>query len=590
MAIKNASDLLVYKKTTPAQPQITRIKVKSSTPLKDFTSGDEIKINNITDAAGDITDGRIDQFTANTGTHIVGSIRDQLISAANFDYTADSIGTDGVWKYVDLTNGADGPVPTLEIEEVTAEFKKGAIVIDVLQSGQSLVYQPIAYSTSASISMSTDLRDITTKDSQGWQENAKGLGSFEMSTDALWDVNNAVGVESAINDLTEGDSVDVKFSDRVRNLVTTEEVYGSTEWATTNITLTKHLEDPFGQFTAAKVKVSSAGDYRTIYYKTPIQFVEGKKIAISAYLKGISNNTSAVFKTGKYPSSGSGVNLTPISYGITGYQATVSKSAEFIHIDNLSTSEWTRVYVTYDTISGTDLDNIITSLYPSDNTTGQTTSDEIITASWQIETGTSASDYQNPTEVDCYQGKAFVNSVSIDAGVEENATYSASFTGTSELFVNGLGHELLGDPYFDGTITSAASGGGGTNYFIDPYWRMFNSNTTALSTITSGLAKVKWSNSSSTALQTYANSAVLDVMEVGKTYELNYNVSALTNASTAIDLTLSSSTNREVPLSVGSHKIRFTIPTGGVTYLELIRKGTSGDVTFDFMSLKEVFS
>ena len=80
---------------------------------------------------------------------------------------------------------------------------------------------------------------------------------------------------------------------------------------------------------------------------------------------------------------------------------------------------------------------------------GQTTADEIITASWQVETGTSASDYQNPTEVDCYQGKAFVNSVSIDAGTEENATYSASFTGTSELFVNGLGHELIGDPYFD---------------------------------------------------------------------------------------------------------------------------------------------
>ena len=51
MAIKNASDLLVYKKTSPAQPQITRIKIKSSTPLKDFTSGQNIIINNIADPA-----------------------------------------------------------------------------------------------------------------------------------------------------------------------------------------------------------------------------------------------------------------------------------------------------------------------------------------------------------------------------------------------------------------------------------------------------------------------------------------------------------------------------------------------------------
>ncbi len=579
MAIKNASDLLVYKKTSPAQPQITRIKIKSSTPIKNFTSGENIIINNITDASGDITDGRNITLTVNSGASLFQHI--SYVLRVDFGYTGDSTSTtSGAWQYIDFTNGTDGPVPTLEVVSGTAEFKKGAIVIDVIESGQSLVYQPIAYSTSASISMSTDLRDITTKDSQGWQENAKGLGSFEMSTDALWDVNNAVGVESAVNDLVSGDSVDVKFSDRVRNLVATEEVYGSSEWGATGINYTKHLEDPFGQFTAAKIAVSVAGAYRAIYYSTPIQLVEGKKVTISAYIKGTSNNTSAVFKTGKYPSSGSGVNLTPTSYGITGYQATVSViGTYFIHIDNLSTSEWTRVYVTYDAISGTDLSNITTTLYPGSSTTSQTTSDEIITASWQIETSTSATDYQNPTEVDCYQGKAFVNSVSVDAGVEDNATYSASFTGTSELFVNGLGHELLGDNYFDGEETTS-----GLDKFLVPNWKVFNSSTNATSSFP-GYAKLKWTSDAQTYLVSHTGSVNINPMVVGKEYELTYTVSTYING----DLELGSATgDPTIPVSVGTHTIRFE---ADLTYLYITRgDATSGEVGISYISLKQVFS
>ncbi len=36
-----------------------------------------------------------------------------------------------------------------------------------------------------------------------------------------------------------------------------------------------------------------------------------------------------------------------------------------------------------------------------------------------------------------YTGNALITSISIDAGVEENATYSISLTGTGELFQNG---------------------------------------------------------------------------------------------------------------------------------------------------------
>jgi hypothetical protein len=584
MAIKNATDLLVYKKTSPAQPQITRIRVKSSTPLKDVTSGDEVKINNITHAAGDIADGRIDQFTANTGTHIVGSIRDQLISPANFDYTAGSIGTDGVWKYVDLTNGADGPVPTLEIEEVTAKFKKGAIEIIVIQSGQSLVYQPIAYSTSASISMNTDLRDITTKDSEGWQENVAGVRSFEMSTDALWDVNNAVGVESAVNDLVSGDSVDIKFSDRVRNLIATEEVYGSSEWVSGNVTLTKHLEDPFGQFTAAELAVASDGAARYHYYLMPIQLIEGKKVTWSLYLKAFSATANSCLfriqldqRTGTDPS-------TPISIEKISGNGTASSITNVLKkVTGLSTSSWTRVKITTDSaVSGTDLVNLRILLYPGADFDNQTTADKVITASWQVETGTTASDYQNPTEVDCYQGKAFVNSVSIDAGVEENATYSASFTGTSELFVNGLGHELLNDNYFDGVETTV-----GLDKFLVPNWKLYNSNSSATSSFSGGVARFIWASNANTYL--IGHNGVdnnLYPMVVGKEYELTYTISTYVSG----ELTLNSatgSTNPTIPLTVGTHTIRFI---SDLTYLSIAKNGTSGEVHMSYISLKEVFS
>lgn len=45
----------------------------------------------------------------------------------------------------------------------------------------------MAHSTSANLTITRELRDITTKDSSGSQENAEGLLSFEISTDALQD-------------------------------------------------------------------------------------------------------------------------------------------------------------------------------------------------------------------------------------------------------------------------------------------------------------------------------------------------------------------------------------------------------------------
>jgi len=575
MAIQNASDLLVYKITTPAQAQVTRIKVKSSTPLNDFTSGDYLILNNITDDDGDITDGNTEGITgANTGTNVLSVIAAKL---ATFDYTATAVGTDGVWKYRDFTNGANGPVPTLEVVDGTAEFKVGAVVIDVLTSGQSEVYQPIAYSTSASLSMSTDLRDITTKDSPGWQENAKGLSSFEMSTDALWDVNNAVGVESAINDLDEGAAVDVKFSDRVRNLVDNEAVSGEGWYVSTNLDQTKHLEDPFGQYTATKYKVNTNSGSINVYQVTPIVLVEGKIPTYSIYIKGSGSCTAAWI--GVYQLSGSTTQATnPVAMKLSGAGSVGVQSGNLFPITGLSTSEWTRVQVSQTLpISGADLKRIQLNIYPGGTVGTQTTADEIIIASCQLEIGTTATDYQNPTEVNCYQGKALVNSVSVDAGTEENATYSASFTGTSELFVNGLGPELLSNTYLDGVES------GTTTRVIDG-WTIARAAANCLSNFENPGGHLEWSNTAETDLKTSGITLVAD-----KEYELTYTVSALSNANTRLKITLSSP-DYELPLTVATHTVRLKMGGPLVTSLRLQSVGASGSVTFSHISLKEVFS
>ena len=46
----------------------------------------------------------------------------------------------------------------------------------------------IAHCTSASISINMDLRDSTTKSSEGWQDNLGGLRSYELSGDAFVDI------------------------------------------------------------------------------------------------------------------------------------------------------------------------------------------------------------------------------------------------------------------------------------------------------------------------------------------------------------------------------------------------------------------
>tara|TARA_R100001463_G_scaffold101587_1_gene156057 strand:+ start:2083 stop:2490 length:408 start_codon:yes stop_codon:yes gene_type:complete len=57
-------------------------------------------------------------------------------------------------------------------------------------------YETILYATSASLSISRDLRDSTTKSSAGWQENLSGLKSWELSSDSFVNFTSATGLQS----------------------------------------------------------------------------------------------------------------------------------------------------------------------------------------------------------------------------------------------------------------------------------------------------------------------------------------------------------------------------------------------------------
>jgi len=76
----------------------------------------------------------------------------------------------------------------------------------------SVAGELMAHATSASFSISRDLRDSTTKSSAGWQENLAGLMSWEMSGDAFVDITATLAsMGDCFTVLTTGTAVEVIF-------------------------------------------------------------------------------------------------------------------------------------------------------------------------------------------------------------------------------------------------------------------------------------------------------------------------------------------------------------------------------------------
>ena len=86
MAIKNASDLLVYAKTTNPAKQVTRIYVKTTDPLEmpDGATQGNVKINNVTNGSGVVKDDVTTNNANNTAASLLSKIAGVLVTNNNY--------------------------------------------------------------------------------------------------------------------------------------------------------------------------------------------------------------------------------------------------------------------------------------------------------------------------------------------------------------------------------------------------------------------------------------------------------------------------------------------------------------------------
>ena len=209
MAIKNASDLLVYRLYPTAISQVTRIKVKTTAPLDVLGT---IKVLNSADTSGNnVAEVSVNISGTNNATNVLVNLSAQL----NNNYSSTISVEDGDYTYKDFTNDYAGDlVNDISIVNGTATIGDDAIIVEVITEGEDAAADAVAHSTSASISFNEDLRDITSKDSGGYQENAGGLRSFELSTDALQDISEDQDFHDFFSDISQRNEVSVQFSER----------------------------------------------------------------------------------------------------------------------------------------------------------------------------------------------------------------------------------------------------------------------------------------------------------------------------------------------------------------------------------------
>ena len=214
MAIINASDLLVYKKSPANVAQVTKIFCIDASPYEIIGTG-TLNILKSTDETGTETPSIITGGnTFNNATNLLARVRTVLETEGYTVSITSNVDTEG-FRFITVTNGLAGDVSTLDIVSSGGTLNDGAIVIAVITSGETNnEYEPIAHSTSASVSFNMDLRDITTKDSGGFQDNAGGLRSFELSTDALQDVNADLEFKEFFDDINSRSEITVRFSER----------------------------------------------------------------------------------------------------------------------------------------------------------------------------------------------------------------------------------------------------------------------------------------------------------------------------------------------------------------------------------------
>ena len=574
MAIQNASDLLVYAKTTDPAEQVTRVYVKTATPfeLEDGETTGKLTINNITNATGVIYDAIETIAFDNTGTDVLAKIGSVLAGGSGYGYEATTTATSGDYSYRDFTNGAVGIVPTLEVLSGTtspiATINEGDLIIEITTPGSSAIFDPVAFSTSASFSTNMDLRDVTNKDSDGWSESLAGLKSFEVSTDILQSINPDVPLDGTdfFDKLKARSLVDLSFSDRIRNIIRTNLTQSGLDgFGLSDVTQINLQDDEDGTNFASKI-TSTTTDWDRLSYTIDATRLEGKKLTWSFWVKGSGSTTTATWVMSSTPSGTAYAVTQDIGYSdeiISGdgdIEAISGSNAR--KVTGLSTSTWTRVAISLTLpINITNGDSsFLFNLYPGLAT--DQSSDSIYTCFWQIELTPEATDYQDPTDITHWQGNALVSSVSFDAGVEDNLTCSASFTGTGQIYPNGLGPELIEDTGFD-----------------DPSYWTLDPVDASLSVVEDGYAKIKTNPANDASYV-----AKLSIMNPTDFYLLEYTVAQQNTG--GIFVTDGWGTQDVlIPVTVATHKV---IIKAGISGLYLKRSNSNNDIWLSSISLKKV--
>ena len=581
MAITNASDLLVYAKTTDSVKQITRIRVLDTLPLVDFETLQELTLSNVTNASGAVFDDIPDAISNNNGDSVVGSIAAQLVQNYGYQYTDGfQTKTDGNYKYLDVTNGATGIVPTLQITSGTATLADNAVVISIETPGSSEVFDPVSFGTNASFSSTVETRDITHKDSGGFTEVMSSTKSFEISSESLQSINPDTPLDGTdfFHELKERDKVKLAFSDRIRNIIRTNltqsGVDGFSIFFAAQVEQTNLQPDPFGGNKASKIKIVTTTTFNGLQYSIPSSRIEDRFVTWTFYVKGdpnSPNNDEATF----YANNGSDLPISSVE--ILSGDGNISNltSSSVKKINGLNTgannvaSNWTRVRVTYNVQGGSANQNTDFKLVPG-SANAQVANDIIYVSSWQIEFSDQATDYQDPTTIKSFQGEALVTSVNYDAGVEDNLTCSATFTGTGDIFINGLGPELIGDTQFDlGTV--------GTD--TGAYW-----NKSSTSIIENGYGKIIATNQDTSIFKD-------GILIQGDTYLLTYRVhdNGSNSGNIAIDDAYSTTNILVLPKTPGqTHKVVFVAADPDLVITNASDTGTT-NIWLSSISLKKFF-
>jgi predicted secreted protein len=222
MAIKNASDLLVYKKSPADQAQIIKFDFEGlDIVIQDAPTGGYVFVNNLYSAAG-VKAAPLRVFVGTNfrdGDSVGTVLRIAIDAYADSDESAgvNNVDSGNNSSTLTITNDYAGDVDPVTItpdDDTEVDYSK--IDVTVTQDGETNnSYQPIGYSTSATLTTSNELRDITNKDSLGLAEYAPGLKTFEITTDALQDFTQDEDFKRQLDDLNTGDSVFVRFSERL---------------------------------------------------------------------------------------------------------------------------------------------------------------------------------------------------------------------------------------------------------------------------------------------------------------------------------------------------------------------------------------